>query len=137
PAGGTTPAAGGAFRQAVAFLTPVGGAAAPGPAALAWFPVVGALIGLASGGVWWAVDDRLGPLAAAALVVAADLGLTRALHFDGRRSVVAVAAAVLATAGVAALARRRIGGFTGDTLGAGGVVAETVGLLVALALVRP
>ena len=31
-------------------------------------------------------------------------------------------------------ARRRIGGFTGDTLGAGGVVAETVGLLAAAAV---
>ena len=34
---------------------------------------------------------------------------------------------------VAALARRRIGGFTGDVLGASGVLAETAGLLVAAA----
>jgi cobalamin synthase len=38
---------------------------------------------------------------------------------------------------VGALARRRIGGFTGDTLGASGVVAETVGLLTAVAVLRP
>lgn len=46
---------------------------------------------------------------------------------------VAVAAGVLAAAGVVALARRRVGGFTGDVLGAAGVVAETVGLWAAAA----
>jgi adenosylcobinamide-GDP ribazoletransferase len=35
--------------------------------------------------------------------------------------------------GVMLLAKRRIGGFTGDVLGAAGVVGETVGLLVAVA----
>jgi len=55
---------------------------------------------------------------------------------DGARMLLAVAAAVTAGALVHALARRRLGGFTGDTLGASGVVAETVGLLVAVALVR-
>lgn len=246
------PAVGG-LRQAVAFLTPLGGAAGPTPAAVVWFPLVGATLGLLLGLMWWGTEDRLGPLAAAALVVAADLALTGALHFDGLldsadgllshlrperrlavmadphvgafgvatgtavlllrtatlaalgagrplllaalwsasrtamavtaltgryaraqglassflapppasppslppwaltagvgtvlalglaladepRSVLAVAAAGLAAAGVAALARRRIGGFTGDTLGAGGVVAETAGLVVALAV---
>ena len=38
-----------------------------------------------------------------------------------------------ASSAVVALARRRLGGFTGDVLGAAGVVAETVGLLVAAA----
>ncbi|MEW6477175.1 MAG: bifunctional adenosylcobinamide kinase/adenosylcobinamide-phosphate guanylyltransferase [Actinomycetota bacterium] len=257
----------GGLREAVAFLTPLGGATAPSPAAFSWFPVVGALIGLLLGGLWWAAEEPLGPLAAAALVVAADLALTGALHFDGlldsadgllphlrpeRRlavmadpnvgafavatgattlllrtaalaalgtarpfllaalwslsrtamavtaltgryarshglassflpdtgtathdrtgpapagraagnqwvlpasvgavlavvlavgneisSVVAVVAGGLAAAAVAALARRRIGGFTGDTLGAGGVVAETIGLLTAVAVLRP
>jgi cobalamin synthase/adenosyl cobinamide kinase/adenosyl cobinamide phosphate guanylyltransferase len=244
------PAVGG-LRQAVGFLTPLGGPAAPGPAALAWFPLVGALLGLALGGIWWGTEDRLGPLAAAALVVVADLALTGALHFDGLldsadgllphlpaerrlavmgdphvgafavaaggsalllrtaalaalgaarplllaalwglartamavtalsgryarghglassflpghgeaaavvvpavvgavlavglaaaddlRCVIAVLAAGLGAAGVAAVARRRIGGFTGDTLGAAGVVAETAGLLVAAAVLR-
>jgi cobalamin synthase len=40
---------------------------------------------------------------------------------------------ILAGLVVVALARRRIGGFTGDVLGAAGVVGETVGLLVAAA----
>ena len=55
---------------------------------------------------------------------------------DDPASLFAVVAAGAAGAGVAALARRRIGGFTGDTLGAGGVVAETIGLLVAAAMVH-
>jgi cobalamin synthase len=42
-------------------------------------------------------------------------------------------AAWLAGSGVVALAWRRLGGFTGDVLGAAGMVAETVGLLVAAA----
>jgi cobalamin synthase len=230
-----------------------------------WFPVIGALLGLVLGSVWWGTERAMGPFLAAALVVAADLALTGALHFDGlldsadgllphlpaeRRlavmaephvgafaiaagasalllrtaaltalgtarplllaalwclsrtamavtaatgryarthglassflstqprkeganagerpsearptwvvpaatgtvlvlglaaaddsgSLVAVVAAGVAAAGVAALARRRISGFTGDTLGAGGVVAETVGLLAAVAVLRP
>ena len=262
-AGQPTPRAG--FRQALAFLTPLGGAASPTQAAFVWFPLVGAMLGLALGTIWWATNDALGAFAAAALVVAADLALTGALHFDGlldsadgllphlpaeRRlavmaephvgafaiaagtttlllrtaavtalgaalpfllaalwclsrtamavtaltgryarphglassflserarkvgaaavespsdagatwvvpaaigtllvlglavvdapgSLVAILAAGAAAAGVGALARRRIGGFTGDTLGAGGVVAETVGLLTAVALLRP
>jgi adenosylcobinamide-GDP ribazoletransferase len=47
-------------------------------------------------------------------------------------SAAALAAGVTAAA-VVALARRRIGGFTGDVLGAAGVLAETVGLVVAAA----
>jgi cobalamin synthase len=39
--------------------------------------------------------------------------------------------AVVAAAVVVAFGYRRIGGFTGDVLGAAGVIAETVGLLVA------
>jgi len=46
---------------------------------------------------------------------------------------VAVGAGAAAAAAVMALAWRRIGGFTGDVLGAAGVVGETVGLLVAAA----
>jgi adenosylcobinamide-GDP ribazoletransferase len=43
------------------------------------------------------------------------------------------AAATVAAVGVVALGRRRLGGFTGDVLGATLLVAETVGLLVASA----
>jgi adenosylcobinamide-GDP ribazoletransferase len=46
----------------------------------------------------------------------------------------AVLAGVLVTwAGVLWLARRQIGGYTGDVLGAAGVLGETVGLIVAVA----
>jgi cobalamin synthase len=41
-----------------------------------------------------------------------------------------VGAEALATVAVAIFAWRRIGGYTGDVLGASGVVAETVGLLI-------
>jgi cobalamin synthase len=40
---------------------------------------------------------------------------------------------VVAAGLVLLLARRRIGGYTGDVLGACGVLAETAGLLVAAA----
>src|SRR5205085_224245 len=114
---------------------------------LAWFPVVGALIGTVLGGVWWGAE-RLWPVpVAAALVVAADLALTGMLHFDGlmdsadgllphltrdRRLDVMPQPDVGALA-VALLARRRIGGFTGDVLGAAGVIGETVALVIAAA----
>ena len=246
------PGRGGGLRQALAFLTPLGPAAAPTPAALGWFPVVGMVVGLVLGGVWWAAEGRTGPLVAATLVVAADLVVTGALHFDGlldsadgllphlraeRRlavmadphvgafavavgagalllrtaalaalgaarpwllaalwclartamavtavtgryarshglassflggsapgsrpwlwpgavgavlalglavaddpeSVIAAVTAGLAAAAVAWFAHRRIGGFTGDTLGAAGVVSETVGLLTAVAVLH-
>jgi len=78
PEGSASPA-----RRALGFLTPIGGASAPAPAAVAWFPVVGALLGAVLGGLWWATG-RIWPAAlAAALVVALDLGLTGMLHFDG------------------------------------------------------
>jgi adenosylcobinamide-GDP ribazoletransferase len=44
-----------------------------------------------------------------------------------------LAGAVLAASAVVALARRRIGGFTGDVLGAAGIIGETVGLVIAAA----
>jgi adenosylcobinamide-GDP ribazoletransferase len=73
----------GGFRRALAFLTPVGGATAPAPDAVAWFPVVGALLGLVVGGWWWLAAKAWPAPVVAALVVAADLGLTGMLHFDG------------------------------------------------------
>ena len=50
---------------------------------------------------------------------------------SGVRGGVAVSAGVLAGVCIVALARRRLGGFTGDVLGATIVVVETVGLIVA------
>lgn len=71
------------MRAALAFLTPLGGARNPSPAAVKWFPVVGLLLGLAVGGVWWGAD-RLWPWpVAAAIAVVADLALTGMLHLDG------------------------------------------------------
>jgi adenosylcobinamide-GDP ribazoletransferase len=71
------------MRRAVSFLTPFGGAADPAPSALAWFPAVGALIGLAVGGIWWAARRGWAPPAAAAIAVIADAALTGLLHLDG------------------------------------------------------
>lgn len=55
----------------------------PTPRALRWFPLVGVLLGIALGGLWWATA-KIWPLPVAALiVVVADLGLTGMLHVDG------------------------------------------------------
>ncbi len=71
------------MRRAVSFLTPFGGPSDPAPSALAWFPAVGALIGLAVGGIWWAARRGWAPPAAAAIAVIADAALTGLLHLDG------------------------------------------------------
>jgi adenosylcobinamide-GDP ribazoletransferase len=52
---------------------------------------------------------------------------------DGIAGGAAVAAAILGGVGTVAFAMRRIGGFTGDVLGAAIVLAETAGLVVAAA----
>jgi adenosylcobinamide-GDP ribazoletransferase len=235
-----------AVRRALSFLTPLGGASRPSGSALLWFPFLGAALGLALGGIWWAATRAWSAPVAAAVVVAADLGLTGLLHLDGladsadgllphlsreRRlavmaepavgafgvgvvgvvlllrfaaltglrpswlllgglwcasrtwmavaaralpyarsqgglasaflegpgrpavvgaiglagscalllawhpvaGAVSLASATLAAGGVLLLAWRRVGGFTGDVLGASGLVGETVGLLVAAA----
>jgi adenosylcobinamide-GDP ribazoletransferase len=51
----------------------------------------------------------------------------------GLAGVVTALAATVGFMAVVGLAWRRLGGYTGDVLGAAGVVAETVGLLVAAA----
>lgn len=66
------------------------------------------------GGRWW-------PVAAYGSVLAVALGG------------VAAAAGMLAAAAVVLLGHRRLGGFTGDVLGAAGLVGETAALLVAAA----
>jgi adenosylcobinamide-GDP ribazoletransferase len=72
-------------RKALAFLTPlpVGAAEPPDRRTLAWFPVVGALIGTVLGCVWWGASKWWPAPVAAGLVVAADLALTGMLHLDG------------------------------------------------------
>jgi len=71
------------MREALAFLTSFPGARRPSDRSLRWFPLVGFLLGLALGGLWWATS-RIWPLpVAAAIVVVADLGFTGMLHLDG------------------------------------------------------
>lgn len=69
--------------EAFAFLTVFGRGETPTPRALPWFPIVGLVAGVAVGGSWWLLDRAFPTLLAAALVVAADLVLTGALHVDG------------------------------------------------------
>lgn len=72
------------MRAALGFLTPFGPATPPGPGALRWFPVVGALVGAAVGAVWWGAARTFpGAALPAALAVAADLAATGMLHLDG------------------------------------------------------
>jgi adenosylcobinamide-GDP ribazoletransferase len=71
------------MRAALAFLTVVGGAAAPDRRAPAWFAIVGGLLGLAVGAVWWGAGELWPPLVAALLAAAADAALTGMLHLDG------------------------------------------------------
>lgn len=73
----------GGFRTAASFLTVVGRATAPTPAALGWFPVVGVAIGGAVGLIWWGAEELWPPLLAAVVAVVADVVLTGALHHDG------------------------------------------------------
>jgi adenosylcobinamide-GDP ribazoletransferase len=58
------------------------------------------------------------------------LSVCLALAGRGLHALTALGAEFLAAGAVALLSRRRIGGFTGDVLGAAGVIGETVGLLV-------
>lgn len=67
-------------------------------------------------------------LPAGILGVALTAGL---VGWSGRAALAGVAAATVAAAAVHALAFRRLGGFTGDTVGAAGVVGETIGLMLA------
>jgi adenosylcobinamide-GDP ribazoletransferase len=71
------------MAEAVALLTPIGGARPLSSRAVPWFAVVGALIGLAVGGVWWGANELWPPLVAAAITVVADVALTGMLHIDG------------------------------------------------------
>lgn len=51
--------------------------------AIPWMPVVGALIGFASGLVYWAAHTALSPLISASLAITTSILLTGALHEDG------------------------------------------------------
>ena len=72
------------LKAAVGFLTPLGGGqVAPTPGALAWFPAVGAGMGMLLGAAWRHARRVLPAPVAGALMVAADCALTGALHIDG------------------------------------------------------
>jgi adenosylcobinamide-GDP ribazoletransferase len=71
------------------------------------------------------------PVVVGAIGLAGSCALLLAWH--PLAGAVSLASATLAAGGVLVLARRRVGGFTGDVLGATGLVGETVGLLVAAA----
>jgi adenosylcobinamide-GDP ribazoletransferase len=66
-------------------------------------------------------------------LIGAVLATGLAFAGPGVAGIAAVAGVVAGATGVVALAHRRIGGFTGDVLGASGMVGETTGLLVAAA----
>jgi adenosylcobinamide-GDP ribazoletransferase len=70
-------------------------------------------------------------LAAAAGAGGAGVALVAASLVSGRRGAGAILAGWAAGAAVLLLARRRLGGFTGDVLGAAGVACETCSLLAA------
>lgn len=76
--------------------------------------------------------SRVGPALVAGLVGAA-LAEGCVAAWRPVAGTVALACGLVAALGVVWLARRRLGGFTGDVLGASGVVLETVALLVAAA----
>ena len=72
--------------------------------------------------------------AAPAVPAAVGIGLCLVLAVpDPARTAAAVLGVVAGAAAVLVLASRRIGGVTGDVLGAAGLVGETVGLIVAAA----
>ncbi|HEY5267019.1 MAG TPA: adenosylcobinamide-GDP ribazoletransferase [Acidimicrobiales bacterium] len=111
------------MRRAIAFLTPFGRASAPNESTMVWFPIVGALLGLAIGLIWWLVAKAWTPLPSAAIVVVADMALTGLLHFDG-----------LADAGDGLLAplskERRLAAMADPAIGAFGAISVAAVLLL-------
>ena len=87
------------------------------PAAVPYARSAGLASPFLAGASWW--------IGAWVLPVAVVAGVAQ-----GAVGVAAIALGLAGGAGVVALARRRLGGFTGDVLGASGVVAETVALVV-------
>lgn len=76
------------------------------------------------------LGDRVAPVLAAVGIAAATVLAGVAA---GRAGVGAIVGLVLVSIAIVALAQRRLGGFTGDVLGAVGVLGETVALVVAAA----
>lgn len=78
------------------------------------------------------LSQSVGRPAPFAAFAAALLGAACALLFAGSAGLAAIAGAALAAAGMAALARAKIGGQTGDVLGATQLTGETAALLALL-----
>lgn len=78
-------------------------------------------------------SDILGPKVSALPLVALAPVVTVAAIVEGFRGLAAVVATVAGVAVVLWLARRRLGGFTGDVLGAAIVVGETAGIVAGAA----
>lgn len=121
------------MRRALAFLTPLGGAAVPDARTLGWFPAGGAVIGAVVGLAWWGANEVWTPLVAASIAVLADLIVTGLLHTDG--------VADTADGLLPQVAReRRLEIMADPAVGAYGVVAIVVVLglrVVALAAIEP
>lgn len=112
------------MRSAISFLTIAGRPAAAGSEALPWFPVVGALLGLAIGAVWIGAGHAWPAVVAAAVTMVSDAVFTGGLHWDG-----------LADTGDGLLpalpAERRLAAMADPQIGAFGVLS-----LVAVFVVR-
>jgi adenosylcobinamide-GDP ribazoletransferase len=99
-------------------------------AAAAWFPIVGAALGAAAGGVWVGGEPLLGPAAASVLALVALVALSGALHQDG----LADTADGLGVRGDRA---RRLAVMRDSATGAFGVVALIAWALLMVAALSP
>ena len=114
------------MREALGFLTVLGGPSVPHPRALRWFPLVGAVVGALVGGLWWAAGEAFPVLLAAALAIAADAGITGMLHLDGLAD---AADGLLSHAAPA----RRLEIMRTPGVGAYGIVATVIVLIISVA----
>lgn len=115
------------FSDVVSFLTiiPVGGRTIQGAASSSyWLPVVGLLTGVPAGLLGWAVSIYAGPLAGAAVALAAACILAGLHHLDGLAD---FADGLMARGS----AQRRIEVMRDKATGAGGAAAVVLCLLVA------
>jgi adenosylcobinamide-GDP ribazoletransferase len=125
------------LRAAVAFLSPLGQAgpaqSPPSPQTMAYFPLVGAALGALVGVTWRQARRSFTPVLAAALAVAADCGLTGALHLDGLADTAdGLLAHVPAKSRLEIMSEPAIG-----TFGAVALCVALVARVAALAALRP
>jgi adenosylcobinamide-GDP ribazoletransferase len=85
------------------------------------------------GGLAEAFSGRAPRSRGLALVVGAAGAVALLMVWRPLAGAMGAVAGVVAAVGVLVLARRRLGGYTGDVLGASGMMLETVGLVVAAA----